>query len=310
MRVDIRPKALRLLRLLIENRDRVVSKSEIFSFVWGNAYARDHLLFQLVSELRRAPFEAEYVRTQPNQGYQWNVSTALKPVNKTYKLTQVAASMVFALVFFAGSYFALEHKNPTTMSVLLPAHGAFSKGVVAMHEGDSLQAIKWFKFALKENPESIESSLFLAEALLHQNHFQQSSEQLHSLLADPDLNSYNRMTANDLLSQVHQRQGRFDTALKYALKSNQEFGAAQCSVETVEERVDALSDQMGFSHSPKQIATTRPDLGDQTVASEGDLYSDQCNQLRKELQDTSLCSPTSDQELFVYRRRAQHLSLS
>lgn len=308
--VDMRPKALRLLCLLIENRDRVVSKSEIFTYVWGNAYARDHLLFQLVSELRKAPFEAEFVRTQPNQGYRWNVATRLSSPDKTYRLTQVAASLVFALVFAVGSYFALEHKKPMAGSALLPAHSAFSKGVIAMHKGDSLQAIKWFEFALRENPESIESSLFLAEALLRQDRYVESSERLHALLSDPSLSAYNTMTANDLLSQVHQRQGSLNTALKYALQSSQQMSVAQCSVETVEGRVDALSSQMGFSHEPKQTIASEPEVSEDNVVAEGDFYSDQCDQLRQELPDTSFCSPKFGEELFVNRRRASHPFLS
>ena len=41
----IRPKTALLLSVLIENRDRLVSKRELFQLVWDSEYVQDHALF-------------------------------------------------------------------------------------------------------------------------------------------------------------------------------------------------------------------------------------------------------------------------
>lgn len=320
--VKMRPKALKLLSLLIKNRERVVSKAEIFSLVWGDAYARDHLLFQLISELRRAPFEPEFVRTQPNEGYRWVVPTSVELLaqaiplrRKRAVLSQVAASLTLGIIVAAASSLVIQPNTSGSGTALLPAHSALTRGVIEMDAGRGSQAIEWFEFALKENPESIESSLLLAETLLLENKLEESSEHLHSLLLKPDLSSYNKMTVNDILSRIHQRQGSLNSALKYALRSSKEKGIAQCSVEIVEERIDGLASQLGFSQTTDQAGLGNLATGensdtdsrrntnvDQEIPVTTD-YADQCNQLKPEPEETSYCPPDLD-ELYVYLKSA------
>jgi hypothetical protein len=72
-------------------------KAEIMSLIWSSNYSRDHLLSELKSELRKAPFKSEFTRTQPNEGYQWNVTT--KSIDSPFYVPQmIAASFVTGLV--------------------------------------------------------------------------------------------------------------------------------------------------------------------------------------------------------------------
>jgi len=288
-RIALRPKTLLLLGLLIENRDRVVTKSEILESLWGSIYARDHLLFQLISELRKAPFCSDYVRTEPNHGYQWNVATQVQRFD--FPRPAVAACLVVASLSSLATLFF--HSESAPVSSQLPAYGAFSKGVLAMDKGQAEQAERWFKFALSENPNSVESSLFLAETLLQQNKVDESSDQLQALLEKQNLDDYSKMTATDLLSRISQRQGRLYEALNYAQASSQAGVIAQCSVDVVEQRVELLVDQLGVS---QEISLKQPKGNegvDQSAKNTSDEYNTKCSELQPIFEETSLCIPSS-----------------
>lgn len=300
--VSLRPKVLQLLGLLITNRDRVVSKSEIFATIWTTTYARDHQLFQLISELRKSPFKADFIRTLPNQGYQWNVQTAVVS-RKRFGTFKFAASALLALASFGSSYYLTTNDSAEINAMQMPALSAFSKGVVAMDSGESDQAVEWFKFSLTENPESVESSLFLAEALLQQNKSQESSEYLLLLLQNPNLDSYNKVSATDLLGRIRKKQGRFIDALKYAHESSQSEVLAQCSVDVLTERVDSLSAELGVSLVESELAQSN--LTNNEVAAsvkETEHYQAQCEQLKLESKQTSYCSPKNEMHWLAYRK--------
>ena len=288
--VPLRPKALRLLKLLIENRERIVGKPEIFTSIWGSPYVRDHLLFQLISELRKTPLDRDFIRTQPNQGYQWNVETKVVHA-KNFSAAQLAACILIGLVSINIASLPNTTVNKPQSLIGLPAHSAFSKGVIALENGDKDLAEDWFKFALNENPESVESSLFLAETLLQQNKPEESSEKLLELLKKPNLDAYNQMTISNLLSRINQRQGRLGDALRYARNSVQPDIIGRCSVDAVEQRIEMLEERLGSFD-----AVSKPDL--QQVASnrindrrQSKTYQDQCSQLQPDIEETSQCEP-------------------
>lgn len=71
--VQVTPKALSILLVLLESRGRVVGKDELIRQVWASAYVSDANLTQNVSSLRKALGEragdSRYVVTIPGQGY-------------------------------------------------------------------------------------------------------------------------------------------------------------------------------------------------------------------------------------------------
>jgi two-component system, OmpR family, KDP operon response regulator KdpE len=72
--VTLTPTELKLLALLVENRNRVLLHEEILSQVWGEAYRDDHHLLRLhVANLRKKiepdPATPRYVKTQRGLGY-------------------------------------------------------------------------------------------------------------------------------------------------------------------------------------------------------------------------------------------------
>lgn len=73
--VYLRQKLLALLAHLHTHQQRVVSKQELLDTLWEHGQYREKSLSQSILELRKAlgdsASEPKYIRTLPNQGYQW-----------------------------------------------------------------------------------------------------------------------------------------------------------------------------------------------------------------------------------------------
>ncbi len=67
----LRPKSYRLLEVLLDRRGSLVSKDDLVSEVWPNAFVSDDSLAHCVSDIRRAlgPEGAGLLRTVPRRGY-------------------------------------------------------------------------------------------------------------------------------------------------------------------------------------------------------------------------------------------------
>ena len=69
------PRYFDLLVLLVEQRDRAVSKQEIFDRVWTDVVVSDSALTQAIRTIRRTlgddPREPRFVRTVSRRGYQF-----------------------------------------------------------------------------------------------------------------------------------------------------------------------------------------------------------------------------------------------
>jgi DNA-binding winged helix-turn-helix (wHTH) protein len=73
--VPIKPMVLELLAYLIEHRDRVVSREELFSELWKGRFVSDGVLTLAVHEARHAlgegAAEAAFIKTLHGRGYQF-----------------------------------------------------------------------------------------------------------------------------------------------------------------------------------------------------------------------------------------------
>ena len=73
--VPLAPKVLETLLVLIENRERVLSKDELLNQVWGDTIVEEGGLTRNISVLRKAlgekPEDHQYVVTVPARGYQF-----------------------------------------------------------------------------------------------------------------------------------------------------------------------------------------------------------------------------------------------
>lgn len=84
----LEPKLFRLLEFLIENRERVLGKEEIFRVVWEETAVSDNALTRAVAQIRKVleddPKNPRYIETVPTVGYRFigelAVVEAVKPV--------------------------------------------------------------------------------------------------------------------------------------------------------------------------------------------------------------------------------------
>ena len=74
--IVLRPKTFSVLRYLVENSGRLVSKDELFAAVWPNVAVTDDTLVQSISELRRVIGDdgARLIRTIPRRGYRFEAA--------------------------------------------------------------------------------------------------------------------------------------------------------------------------------------------------------------------------------------------
>ncbi|OUS24822.1 transcriptional regulator [Thalassotalea sp. 42_200_T64] len=72
--IAIRHNEAKVLALLLENVDNVLSKEGILSHVWQDKVVSEQAIFQNISSLRSL-FGSQAIKTFPKRGYQWQLST-------------------------------------------------------------------------------------------------------------------------------------------------------------------------------------------------------------------------------------------
>lgn len=280
VQVTVRPKTALVLNYLIEHRESIVSKNDLFEAVWQTTHVQNHTLFQVISEIRKLSSK-DLIRTQPNRGYQWIAPTAIiceKPTENTtsisclqntteiihlkkkgfYQQTALAASVTMLLCssFFLGQWSSQEDaklskdglvKNSLRNgSYSLPAVNAYAKGVLAFKEGKYNQAQQWFDFSLLENPSSVQSKLMLAESLFKQENVTRAQGVAFELLGTLSKTSYHYSSTADLLSRIYAEQGLVFDALAYAISgaNSLENSGAFCSIDVSDQRIEKLAQQL------------------------------------------------------------------
>jgi TolB-like protein len=71
--IELRPKSFEVLRYLVENADRLITKEELIKAIWPHVVVTDDSLTQCVSEARQAISDADQViiKTVPRRGYRF-----------------------------------------------------------------------------------------------------------------------------------------------------------------------------------------------------------------------------------------------
>jgi len=72
-KVQLRPKTFEVLRYLVENADRLVTKEELIKAIWPNVVVTDGSLTHCVSEIRQAIGDSSQtiIATVPRRGYRF-----------------------------------------------------------------------------------------------------------------------------------------------------------------------------------------------------------------------------------------------
>jgi adenylate cyclase len=109
--IALRPKTFAVLRYLVENTGRLVSKDALFAAVWPNLAVTDDALVQSIGELRRALADEgpRLIKTIPRRGYRFEsvVSTVARVDNSPANTTPDSAA---------------SHDGSQTSKPAIPAH--------------------------------------------------------------------------------------------------------------------------------------------------------------------------------------------
>jgi adenylate cyclase len=94
--VELRPKSFEVLRCLVENAGRLVTKDELFTAVWPNVVVSDEALTQCISEVREAIGDRgqTVIKTMPRRGYRFTapISTSEDGTEARQQMTPAARS--------------------------------------------------------------------------------------------------------------------------------------------------------------------------------------------------------------------------
>ena len=123
---DVQPKVFDLIVYLIENRDRAVTKDELFDEIWPSVVVSEASLTQLIKRarnlFRQHGFEQEVIRTVARTGYQFDHAVeivsgeagAITPI-RANKLPASALYLTVAALLLSGMvlWFFNNAENPT-----------------------------------------------------------------------------------------------------------------------------------------------------------------------------------------------------
>jgi TolB-like protein/class 3 adenylate cyclase/Tfp pilus assembly protein PilF len=79
--IELRPKSFELLRYLVSNRGRLISKDELVTAVWPHVIVSDDSLAQCISDIRRALNDPDrrIIKTVPRRGYLFAATLSVPP---------------------------------------------------------------------------------------------------------------------------------------------------------------------------------------------------------------------------------------
>jgi Tol biopolymer transport system component/DNA-binding winged helix-turn-helix (wHTH) protein len=124
--VALTPKAYELLRILVENQGRAMSKTELQEALWPETHVEEGNLTFQISTLRKALGEpaSHWIETVPRHGYRWNARPSANPRVDTRprslpKLGLYVAAGVVCIAVASGVYLSRSTEPKLTAAAPL-----------------------------------------------------------------------------------------------------------------------------------------------------------------------------------------------
>jgi Tol biopolymer transport system component/DNA-binding winged helix-turn-helix (wHTH) protein len=128
--LSLEPKSIRLLIYLIANRDRTVTKEEIFGAIWTDTVVTDNALTRVIAQLRRElgddARQPRYIQTVPTFGYRFIAQVTTVPLAAPAVLVIPKAAsrryLIAGIAVFAIAAVAVWMALQTRATAAWPAH--------------------------------------------------------------------------------------------------------------------------------------------------------------------------------------------
>src|SRR5262245_56279081 len=93
--IELRPKSFEVLRYLVENAGRLVSKTELIKAIWPNVTVSDESLARCVSDIRLALEDSEQrvIKTLPRRGYLFAAPVLPGPEHMPVEINRTGAAI-------------------------------------------------------------------------------------------------------------------------------------------------------------------------------------------------------------------------
>jgi len=124
--VSLSPVNTKVLACLMESSPSVVSRSDLFEFVWPNQEISDDALTKCVSEVRQAVSQLSdkpHIKTHPKKGYSWpqlpappHASVEVKPAPKNHTLFWLG--LLTTLIILASAIVNSVFSRPDIIEIL------------------------------------------------------------------------------------------------------------------------------------------------------------------------------------------------
>ncbi|MEJ6473618.1 winged helix-turn-helix domain-containing protein [Pseudoalteromonas piscicida] len=222
--VSLRPKVAQLLAYFLAHPNQIVTRETLLSTLWQHGEFREAALTQSITELRQAlkdnAQQPTFIKTIPQQGYQWICPVESRTLT-TFKLTTTMKAMLvvgaIALGGAAVSFYLMSGSSSVATQVQVERETLI---IAPMVNETGVQANAWWGYAL--------------EAALRE--YLQSSYQLVPRSQYPEL--LNNNAVNKLTLSLKPIQQRFILSVAYGDKHT------ELIVEQLDESFEAIATQI------------------------------------------------------------------
>ncbi len=143
--VSLEPRAVRVLRYLVEHRDRIVTKEELLDTIWADIFTTDAVLKTAVAKIRRALGQTEdgpqWVETHHKRGYRFVGAVETAPEPAAEAPAHAATNLPQPVTRFVGREREVEMVRETIATarlVTLTGPGGIGKTRLALEAASGL----------------------------------------------------------------------------------------------------------------------------------------------------------------------------
>ncbi|UAA38713.1 winged helix-turn-helix domain-containing protein [Paraneptunicella aestuarii] len=163
--ISLRPKTFELLLLLLEEPLRIFSKQDILDTVWAGSVVEEQVIFQSITEIRKAFTTPNLLTNYPKKGYAWTAdvetleevsATSPTPEPKTNPNIKARPAFIYILpiLMLAGlGIWQAQNMIASKQTISAPTQQSIQQGTVIMlpvQTSQTTQVESWMRLGLMD----------------------------------------------------------------------------------------------------------------------------------------------------------------